>query len=356
MFALLALAALASVTQAAPALWKPYASPTGAYSISFPGKPTEKKQTLALPDGVKLEIVVASVKRGSATSYSVASGLLDSAPDSPKLVLDLARDDVVKSLKGTLTGETSRDGARELKIEIPKAIVAGGANARARIQMIGNRLYEVVAVQSSIESKMQSADVDRFFLSFQPAGKIDGELRVEVDDTPPKTGASGGGTSVPATNWEKFSSSGGRYSVLMIGKPTEKTEKGNMTLLGPTESRYAMVKLGAHHTLSVMYQDFVSGEFGKGDLEQIYDNARAAALSNVKGKLLRSKKVTLGDLIGRELKIEMPRSKIPGGGIMHARYFFKGQRFYQVIFLAPKAEYNSDDADKFLDSFKIESP
>jgi hypothetical protein len=350
------LVALTTVIQTSSAIpsWKPYSPSSSAYTVLLPGKPVEKKQTLVLSSGADVEMSVASVKVSSITSYSVAAGHLDVLPVDPDAVLSAVRDEVIKRLKGTLLDETpgkQTDAVvRDFKIEIPKTVVANGALGRVRVILIDLKLYELIAVQSSYEAKMSADVVDAFFNSFKPPPKLSSELVVTVDDEP-SAGKKSGAT--PKAEWNKFTAEDGSFTVLMLGKAIEKLERVKIPTVGEAPVRYVTVERGPHHSLAVMYQDYAKGNLPSAEIEKLYDKARQSAITNTGGKLSREKKVTVDKLSARELKIELPRGKIPGGGVMQARYFIHGSRFYQVVYKAPKAEYNAEDAQKFLESFRI---
>jgi hypothetical protein len=369
MFSPTLLVALATIVQPAAStqLWKPYSPPQGNYSVSLPAKPTEKKQALTLPGG-KVDMTVVSVKRGA--SYSVASGELKASPDDPAGVLDAARDDVVKGLKGKLVEETPCElggaPARELKIEIPKTVVAGGAVGRARISLFDRKLYELIAVQTSTEAKSGAAPFDDFFASFKTSDKPADTPKVAAKETkteaktkeagdPPATAKPAGASPEAAARpgWEKFTSVDGGYSVLMPGKPNEVPQKIQAPPLGEVEIRVAAINKGINIAFMVIYNDYAPGQVPLDSLEASYDRARQGALANSGGTLAGEKKVMLGDLPGREVKIEMPETKVPGGGLIHLRYFLKGSRLYQVMYIAPKADVDAGDVAAFLDSFRI---
>jgi hypothetical protein len=364
------LVALATIMQpAAPAqAWKPYAPPQGNYTVSLPAKPTEKKQTLTLPGGGKVDMTVVSVKRGG--TYSVVSGELKATPDDPAAALDAARDDLVKGLKGKLVEEKPCElggaPARELKIEIPKTVVAGGAMGWARISLMDRKLYELIAVQSATEAKNGAAPVETFFDSFKTSDKPSAAPKVAAKDSKPEVETKGaaepkaaakpagaGPDDAARPGWEKFTSAGGGYTVLMPGKPNEVPQKVNAPPLGEVEIHVAAVNKGLSIAFVVIYNDFPPGQVPMGNIEMIYDGSRQGALATSGGTLAGEKKLMLGDLPGREIKIELPATKVPGGAMMQIRYFLKGARLYQVMYIAPKADVNADEAEAFFDSFRI---
>src|SRR5262249_20758516 len=138
------------------------------------GVPTERKRAATI-GSKSLDLVTASRKKGPVT-YSAAFGDLATAiGDDPKPILDAARDEFVKAVKGKLAEERamSFDGlfGRELKVEVPRSVVAGGALVRARIFVGGARLYELSAVMPSKQAILSAKELDAFFASFKVTGK-----------------------------------------------------------------------------------------------------------------------------------------------------------------------------------------
>jgi hypothetical protein len=545
---LIALAAALQSGGAAQA-WKPFSSTKGGYAVSLPVRPVERKQAITLPRAGKIDMNVASAKRSSAATYSVGVAELELDSDQASAILDAAREDVVKTLKGKLIDESPTDlngsTGRELKIEIPKSVMAGGASGRARIYVIGPRLYEVIAVQSTAESHLNAAEVDQFFASFKPtktpattseaatkkakskaaknevvaktaekpappattppqdpnAPKPGWQTYKSDDDTftvafPPGTideqgrrtkdvgGPSGfqsasvkvgvgsdyrvsyvrifhsspsgpdaieteldrsidrmnlirqGTTLVSKTKiqldgfpgreytrtkpdltgnpmgglilgrmyivgdrlyeltregskadvssdettlffnsfkllpkavagltpggtlpeWRAFTSTEGRYSVLLPGFVTEEVQKSNAGAAGEIEFHVMKASRAGAEVFLVVYLDVPATEIVGADLERVYDALQSRLLvvtKGEKGAIQAQSKVMLGDLPGRELKIDRPVMTVAGGGFAQVRIFLKGSRLYQVAFLGSKQGMKSADITKFMDSFRI---
>src|SRR5438105_2515859 len=111
MFPKILIAALVAVSQAGSAPqsgWKPYTPTKGAYSVSFPAKPVENKRTVSLA-GSSVDLWMVYLKRG-VTAYTAASGEFSKLPDGdPAKVLDAARDELAKQLKGQVADEKPID-------------------------------------------------------------------------------------------------------------------------------------------------------------------------------------------------------------------------------------------------------
>ena len=85
--------------------------------------------------------------------------------------------------------------------------------------------------------------------------------------------------------------------------------------------------------------------------KQIFDNARNGSLARSGGKLIREKDIKLGKFEGREV-VNAVGGK--DGGVVIARIFVANGRQYSVMIAGKKQEdVESEDALRFLDSFKI---
>jgi len=99
------------------------------------------------------------------------------------------------------------------------------------------------------------------------------------------------------------------------------------------------------------YSDYPANLVKNQGIEPTLDGSRNGAVQNVKGKLLKEQKITLGKqrLPGREILIEA------AGGAAHvrARIYISGDRLYQVLVGGPEKFVASKEATAFLDSFKV---
>jgi hypothetical protein len=348
----------------APASWKPYTPLKSPYSVALPPSPTDLKRTIGLRGGTKIDLIGASAKTESAT-YSIVFGELPLPISDRAAILDDARDELVKDLAGNRQDESRsvREGglARDLTIEIPAPAVPGGGVARGRILLIGNRLYELVVIQSSAESKRDSALVDSFFASFQRATPARLSAKAAQEETKARAIAAKEAEAKAETpirpGWQVYRSDDGDYSVQFPGKPAVTAQKANSTVAGEIDIHVATFRRAANEDFVVLYNDYPEGRAPTGDLEKLYDNARLGGLANSGGgRLASERKVVLGDLSGREIKIDVPAAKVAGGGVIQARYFLKDGRLYQVIYRGPKAKAKADEVAAFLDSFRLTEP
>jgi hypothetical protein len=145
--------------------------------------------------------------------------------------------------------------------------------------------------------------------------------------------------------WETFTSKEGKYSIALPGKVKEKTVDNGVTTVRSIllEGKDLLYTLAAGDIPNV---EESSKEAGFADAWLTRQRDRAVQ----KGKLLKEEKVTLDEKYpGRDLTIE-PTDK---DNLIRIRMVMSGKRFYQITVTGPKKAVESEDADKFLKSFKI---
>jgi hypothetical protein len=84
------------------------------------------------------------------------------------------------------------------------------------------------------------------------------------------------------------------------------------------------------------------------------DEARENGVRNSGGTLKEEKEIELDGNPGREMVLDLPDSRIRGGGIYKSRIYLVGQTHYQVITASPKARERSEEMKAFLNSFRLE--
>jgi hypothetical protein len=100
----------------------------------------------------------------------------------------------------------------------------------------------------------------------------------------------------------------------------------------------------------VSYFDIPEASAKAGTEDKRLDNARDGAVASSKGKLKREKSLLLDTYPGREVTIE-----IEGKGLVMVRLYAVRNRLYQVMAVGPSDLVTSQDAQKFLSSFRITS-
>ncbi|MBN1392722.1 MAG: hypothetical protein JW947_07960 [Sedimentisphaerales bacterium] len=148
--------------------FKPYHAEDGRFTASFPGEPTKKTQLLYTPTE-QLDFV--TYEAGSARSGFVV-GYCDYSQEvtdkyEPQQMLDVSVIGAVKNVQGELMEERELDfhghPGKEIKIKAPDDLII-----RARLILVKNRLYQVMAASSS--AKVVEKKGTEFFESFRVDG------------------------------------------------------------------------------------------------------------------------------------------------------------------------------------------
>jgi hypothetical protein len=129
----------------------------------------------------------------------------------------------------------------------------------------------------------------------------------------------------------------------MPGKPSETSQPAS----GGSTAYVFTVSRGSYSYI-VGYTDLPASSSGV-DPEQFLDSAREGTINRTGGELVREEKITLGEYPGRDftLKIELLDSSL------RQRVYRVGTRMYQLITTGPGSDVNSDDAERFFNSFTL---
>ncbi len=149
--------------------------------------------------------------------------------------------------------------------------------------------------------------------------------------------------------WKRYNSAPGGFTVNMPGEPATRHEEEG--LLGTK----GVELVTAEHDESryiVQYQDLGRTALKKGTAG-ILKAARNSDEKVISGKLVGEKEATLkGASAGWSYQIEAPGSD---GFMARVRTYLAGSRLYQVIVVAPKAKFPTDDSERFFRSFRLQN-
>ncbi len=154
------------------------------------------------------------------------------------------------------------------------------------------------------------------------------------------------------SDWMKYDSPEGRYSVLFPCKPELSTQQ-TTAKTGEKLPQYlaACADPDTTNDLGYMVAYFDEGP----NMTFSFDEARDGFLAAVKGTLLSGKTIQLGTYEGREFKAS---AKSPDGKeyIFLVRFYLVEKRIYAIQFIFAKSaesERNAEKGAKFLDSLKV---
>jgi hypothetical protein len=144
--------------------WKEFAPKDGRFRVLMPGTPKREKQDTESDFG-KGVLVMHTVERGGliyGANYCDFPAAIKKAPADK--VLDSSRDGCVDNLNGKLLLDKKvklgEHPGREVRVG-----VEGGRVFRARVYLVGRRLYQVVVFGPG--EKVTSKEADKFLDSFK---------------------------------------------------------------------------------------------------------------------------------------------------------------------------------------------
>lgn len=145
------------------------------------------------------------------------------------------------------------------------------------------------------------------------------------------------------SEWTKFTSDAGRFSVLMPGKPEENKET-KPSPNGPYTVNLYIAKSTAGIYMAGWVDYDPKFNFGvQAELEANRDNF----IKGVSGKLLDTKPIKFGANPGIEFTAETDLV------FVRSRVYIIGKRPYQLLAIVRKDDRSSPSIDKFLSSFAL---
>jgi hypothetical protein len=151
-----------------------------------------------------------------------------------------------------------------------------------------------------------------------------------------------------SSEWIKYNSPEGRYSVLVPIQPKLSTQE-SATADGEKFTQYKATVIDANAVFLAGYFDHVPGTTFS------LDKARDGMVGAVKGTLLSESAISLGGYPGLELKVSAKGSD-GTEFLMRARFYDVDKRVYVIQFILPRSEDGSASAEKaarYFDSFQV---
>ncbi len=146
------------------------------------------------------------------------------------------------------------------------------------------------------------------------------------------------------TEWTEFTSQDGRFSISFHGKPIEREQEiptpvGNLTAK-------MFIGFGAHRdgTFVAAYNDYPN----QVDAETRLEAVKSGIIGRLKAKIISEKKITHDTYPGREVLLDAPSI-----GRYRTRFYMVDLRLYQLAVGGTENFVKSEEADQFLDSFKL---
>ena len=148
-----------------------------------------------------------------------------------------------------------------------------------------------------------------------------------------------------SSGWIAFSPKDGGFSVMLPGKPIEKSLQAD-TAAGPiTVPAYQLAS--GEFGYMITYRDYPNTPEEVQARDKLLQMAAENAVTIAGGKLVSSKPISLGEYPGIEVKAEIP------GSILQTRSYFAKPRLYILMVFMPPYKTGSVNVTKFFDSFEV---
>lgn len=152
----------------------------------------------------------------------------------------------------------------------------------------------------------------------------------------------------PDLDWRELQWRDGDFSVMFPARPTEVTREIE---LGGTALELHMLRAEVKDmAFGVAYADLPAGV----DANVLLTAARDGLVRNIGGRIIEEQTVELPGLNGQAFRAEGHAAD--HDMMMAARVLTGGGRFYQVLFIGPRANSAEVDLDFYLGSFKRLNP
>ena len=149
--------------------------------------------------------------------------------------------------------------------------------------------------------------------------------------------------NVAVVPWTTFTSPAGRFSVLLPGQPTDKTETIESEF-GPYTSHLTILR-DPRNVFLIGWVDY-DPSFNFNRQSELEMN-RDTFVKGVKARLLQTRSVRIDGFQALEFTAENEDK------IFKSRVYMVGRRPYQIVIGSPKGEDDSVTVDKFLNSFRV---
>jgi hypothetical protein len=319
LFAALGLVSLASALGAQAAAWQPYSNAEDGFHALFPSAPETSKTSVPVgPATYALRSYTVEV--GETALYI---GVCDYGPKGaaadPEVLLKSAKDGEVEHMSAQILSE--KKIALDSNHGVEFVAESDKLHFTARVYIAGGVLYQTMVISPLGES---FADTARFLDSFGLMARPQAAAVAAAEWKPYRYSAEGFGASFPSTP--------------AVEKQSVPTDAGAFDL----ETFEA--EDGAS-TLIAAVCDYGAGAKDK-DPDSLLENAKAGAVSNIKGHLASEKKITLGTNHGVAFEADSESAHIS------ARIYLVGTTLYQTIVASPNSAPYADSA-RFFDSFQL---
>src|SRR5947209_5289065 len=155
------------------------------------------------------------------------------------------------------------------------------------------------------------------------------------------------------TGWQEYTAQDGSFTVQMPAKPFE-SEESQQSPAGPLTMHMMAGSMQEKGIYIAAYTDYpnVSNNVST---KMLLDFAAQGAVNNSGASVLSKKEITLDGYQGIEVEMDVPPSKIPGGGKATCRIYWASPRIYILFVGGSTSSGVYESRSKFLDSFKLKN-
>ena len=156
-------------------------------------------------------------------------------------------------------------------------------------------------------------------------------------------------SEIPPSNWKKFSSDEGKFSVLFPGTPEEKVEPVSGSF-GNAEIHYFAVWADKQTLYGINYSD--SSKYLKVNPQELFKKTQNLTVENQKGTIVFEQETTVDGFPAKEFEF------IAGGkanSSFRIREILVGQRVYEVITVFLTTNPHPVNRDIFFNSFHVQN-
>lgn len=146
-------------------------------------------------------------------------------------------------------------------------------------------------------------------------------------------------------SWQEFTSTEGKFRVLMYGKPEEKSLEVDQK---PARSFEVNPRKGVSYMVIYFDPTLDVKERDKPEyLEKVLSTLSVKTEETSKGKIESAKRVQLQKHPGQEVLIAAPSDVT-----IRVRYYLVNNRCYELVAAGPRDVVTGEEAEKFLNSFR----
>jgi hypothetical protein len=147
-------------------------------------------------------------------------------------------------------------------------------------------------------------------------------------------------------------SESGNFSVQMAGSP-EASVDTIVTEFGPLELHLLSKEMRNGSSYSVGWMDYPKASIRRDNVERYLDDYVKLGSAGLSGVIRRWDQIRLGDHPGRDLWVDIHNPISPRQGLGRLRFYFVGERLYQLFALDPDSSERPEPLDAFVKSFQL---